>query len=78
MMGFGLGFLGLAFMLLFWGGLIAGAVWLVGLLFPTARAIGKPTANSQLSAQDILNARYARGEITEEQYQQIAQSIQQP
>ncbi len=36
-MGFGMGILGLITMLIFWGGLLALAVWLVGLLFPTPK-----------------------------------------
>ena len=35
-MGFGMGFFGLLTMLVFWGGLLALAVWLVGLLFPAS------------------------------------------
>ncbi len=37
MMDFGPGWLGLlALMLVLWGGLLAAAIWLVGLLFPAA------------------------------------------
>jgi len=37
MMDFGLGWFSLLTMLLFWGGLLAIAIWLVGLLFPKAQ-----------------------------------------
>ena len=62
-------------MLLFWGGLIILAIWLVGLLFPTAKQ-SQPGPIPPQSAQEILKARYARGDITEEQYQQMSHTIQ--
>jgi hypothetical protein len=36
-MGFGMGIFGLITFLIFWGGLLALAIWLVGLLFPTSK-----------------------------------------
>lgn len=80
--GFGMGIFGLLLMILFWGGLIALAVWLVGLLFPTAprgASATKQPDNSNFhspSAREILKARYARGELNQEQYQQMLQTIQ--
>ena len=69
-MGFGSGIFGLIFMVFFWGGLIALAVWLVRGLFGNN---GQPSpttpAGSGLSAEAILDERYARGEITREQYE---------
>jgi putative membrane protein len=79
MMGFGLGmgFLGFIWMLLFWVGLIILAIWLVGLLFPSTKT-RQDTANRRtLSAQEILNTRYAQGELTAEQYQEMRQTMQQ-
>jgi putative membrane protein len=73
--GFGMGIFGLLLMILFWGGLIALAVWLVGLLFPTVKQSDNNNVHSP-SAREILKARYARGELTQEQYQQILQTIQ--
>lgn len=74
--GMGLGGIGLAFMLLFWGALIFGGVWLVKTIF-----IGSPQSNrgqdsaTQLSAREILDHRYARGEITREQYEMMKKDI---
>ena len=68
MMGFGFGF-GLLFMLLFWGGLIALAVWLISLLFPRSGPGGTSSNEGDLSAREILDRRYARGEINQEQYE---------
>jgi putative membrane protein len=77
MMGMGLGFgvLGLLFMLLFWGGLAALAIWLVGSLFPRgARGTGF-SVDRDLNAREILDKRYARGEITREEYELMKQDL---
>ena len=74
MMGMGFSFTGLLVMLLFWGGVIVLAVWLVGLLFPRH---ARPLASGKrdLNARQILDRRYARGEISREQYELIKQDI---
>lgn len=38
-MGFGMGIFGLITILIFWGGLLTLAVWLVGLLFPSPKKL---------------------------------------
>lgn len=67
MMGFGL-----IWMLLFWGGLILLAVWLIMVLFPVS---SQPTADNTSTpparARDILDQRYARGELSREQYEEM-------
>lgn len=77
MMGMGLGFglFGLLFMLLFWGGLIALAVWLVSALFPRTGRGTTARPDRELSAREILDRRYARGEITREQYELMKQDL---
>jgi putative membrane protein len=77
MMGYGLGMgiFGLVWMLLFWGGLIALAVWLIRLLFPSMEARRSDDGEASPSAQDGLNTRYAQGELTTEQYQEMRQTI---
>jgi len=74
MMGMGFGLGGLLVMFLFWGGLIALAIWLVGMLFPRA---ARPAASGErdLTARQILDRRYARGEMTREQYDLMKQTI---
>ncbi len=73
MMGFGL-----IFMILFWVGLVALAIWLIGLLFPSAKKQDNAgDSGTPASAQEILKTRYARGEITQEQYQDMLQTLQQ-
>ena len=74
MMGMGFGLAGLLLMFLFLVGVIALAIWLVSALFPRS-ARPAPPAEQDLSARQILNRRYARGEITREQYETIKQDI---
>jgi uncharacterized membrane protein len=73
MMGFGMGF-GLLLMIAFWVGLIALGVWLVRVLFPHAN---QPplVADHELSARDILDRRFAQGEISPEEYDVMRQAI---
>ena len=69
-MGFDFGIFGLIFMVLFWGGLIALAVWLVrGLFGSNSQPSPTTPAGSVQSAEAILDERYARGEISREQYE---------
>lgn len=74
MMGLGLGGFGFIFMILFWVALIALAVWLVGQLFPSVKKSSDPDTSSR-SPQEILKARYARGELSKEEYQDMLQDI---
>ena len=72
--GFGMGLWGWLLMILFWLILIVAAVWVVKLLFPASP--GTRTNDPQpSSSEDILKMRYARGELTEEQYQQMLQTL---
>jgi putative membrane protein len=76
MMGYGyMSMWGWLWMLLFWGGLIVLVIWLISRLFPTS----KPQVNQSdllLSAQEILDVRYAQGELTEQEYQRMSQNLQ--
>jgi putative membrane protein len=78
MMGMGLGFglFGLLFMVLFWVGLIALAVWLVGSLFGRNGRQVTSSGDHELNAREILDRRYARGEITREQYELMKQDLE--
>ena len=67
MMGFGL--LGLLLMILFWGGLIFVAIWLVKVLFSGNQGAQNTSISNGMSANEILDKRYTRGEITREQYE---------
>ena len=75
MMGMGVGFelWGILLMFLLWGGLIALAVWGVTVLFPRRARLSEN--DDHLDAQEILDRRYARGEINREQYESMKQNI---
>ena len=75
MMGFG--GIGIIFMVLFWGALILGGVWLVKNLFYASQSnIAGRTAPRGSSSREILDQRYARGEISKEEYETIRQDLQ--
>ena len=72
MMGFGF-----IFMIIFWIGLMLLAIWLVGLLFPSAKTPENKRNEPTRSALELLKERYARGELTTEQYQEMMKTIEQ-
>jgi len=63
---FGMGLGGGLLMVLFWIVLIAGAIWLVMAIFNSGRSTSP--GERDLSAREILDRRFARGEITRAQY----------
>ena len=69
----GMGFGGL-FMLLFWVLVIAGVIVLLRRL--RARDLNPPDTSPQQSALDIVQQRYARGEIGREEYEQMRRDLQ--
>jgi putative membrane protein len=71
----GFGFGGI-FMILFWVVIIGLGVWLITSL--VSRTSGQPPANlpPAESPLDILKKRYARGEITKDQYDQMRRDLQ--
>ncbi|HSA99355.1 MAG TPA: SHOCT domain-containing protein [Anaerolineales bacterium] len=77
MMGFGMmggfGLIGLIFNLLIIVGVVLLIVWAVK-RFTGSSIDGNQTSGNQ-SPREILQARYARGEITREQYQQMLQDL---
>ena len=70
------GWIGLILNLVFWVALIAGLLLVVWAIrrarVPVATG---PYASGQPTAKEILQAKYARGEITREQYQLMKQDI---
>jgi putative membrane protein len=68
-MGWGWIGLGMVHMLLFWVLVILGIVAL------TRWLAGGPGGDGPARASDILKARYARGEITKEQFEQMKRDI---
>lgn len=74
MTGFGMGLGGLV-MGLFWIGLIAGVAWLVRGLFPVGQQPIALKTQSEPGTEDILKQRYARGEISTAQYDQMRRDL---
>ena len=74
MMGYGMmgafGWLGMLTMLLFWVGIIALVVWALINLFPAGQISVEP------DALEILKRRYARGEISREEFVQARDALQ--
>lgn len=71
------GWIGLILNLVFWLGLFAAPTLLVVWAIRRARvpAATAPHAAGQPTAKEILRVRYARGEITREQYETMKQDI---
>jgi uncharacterized membrane protein len=69
--------LGLLFIVLFWGVLIALAAWLVRALFPPAGQPPAPPTGRDVSARDILDRRLARGEISQQAYDLMRETLSQ-
>ena len=73
--GFGAGMFGIGalIMIAFWVLVIGGAVWLVATLARGA-STGAPSAAGQ-TPLDVLKARYAKGEITKEQFEEMKRAL---
>ena len=59
---------GAAWMVLFWGGIVAFAIWAVGRLGGGAR-------RNEDSPLEIARRRYARGEITRDEFEQLRRDL---
>jgi putative membrane protein len=71
----GMGWFGMLIMLLFWGLVIAGIIFFVRWLVQNTgqRSASGNNANSQ--AIEILKERYARGEITHDEFESMKKDI---
>lgn len=79
MTGFDMGFGGI-WMILFWVVIIGLAVWLLGNLFPrTTSAPPAQRSSNEVSESplEILKQRYARGELSKEEYETIRHDLEQ-
>jgi len=66
--GWGMGWIGMIMMIAFWALIIVGLVFLVKWLIQTTSK-GKETVQSGSKALDILQERYARGEIDKTEFE---------
>ncbi len=74
MMGFGWGYgwLGMIMIGVFWLVVIVAAVWLIRSVIQSNQ--GHPDGHNP-TAREILDSRYACGEITREQYEQMKEDL---
>lgn len=68
-MGFGGG--GMIMMILFWAIIVSGAIYLVKLFVSKEQ-----NGNQKESAMDILKIRYAKGEISFDEYEKIRKDLE--
>ena len=69
--GYGMGFVGWIFMLLFWGLIVVGVVLVVRWLWDQ----GRPGTGGADSPLEIRKRRYARGEISKEEFDRMKQDL---
>jgi putative membrane protein len=74
--GMGFGFFGFVLMLLFWIGLVLLSVWLVKSLFQGMNPPRTRNAGKASQPLEILNHRYARGELTRDQYELMKKDLE--
>lgn len=65
----GMGWLGMLLMVLLWIGVIALIVWGLMSMFRAQQRVSEP------DAQEILKRRYARGEISREEFEQARATL---
>ena len=73
--GFGFGPVGWIFMILFWVVLIVGAVWLTRSVFSGWTNQQTRRTEPDLDAREILDRRYARGEIDRDEYELMKKDL---
>lgn len=72
--GWGMGWFGMIFMIVFWALVIVGLVFLIKWLIQTTKGGASPMQDSP-RALDILKERYAKGEINKEEFEQMKKDI---
>jgi len=73
--GWGTGWFSMIFMLLFWGLIIAGLVFLIRWLIQSTGDRGYSGVSMGSNAMDILKERYARGEISRDEFESMKKNL---
>jgi putative membrane protein len=73
--GWGMGWFGMIFMIVFWVLIIAGLVTLVKWLINNTNSKGVSGVDTSSDAIEILKTRYARGEIKRENYESMRKDL---
>jgi putative membrane protein len=77
MTGLGMG-LGGVWMIIFWAVIIGGGIWLLATLFPKSALSPKVDGDPEVNSLAILKQRYARGELSKEEFETIRRDLEQP
>ncbi len=72
--GMGYGLIGLLLMAVFWIAIIAAAVWLLARIFPGSSPT-RSAGGAAETALDILKQRYARGELSKEEFEAMRHDL---
>ena len=76
MMGnWGMGWFGMIFMMIFWILIIVGGIFLIKWLIQTTSSKGRSNFEESSRAMSILKERYAKGEITREEFEAIKKDL---
>ena len=75
MHGFGFGFGGFFGMILIWVLLIVGSIWLIKVLFSGGDTKSSNRIEKVEDPIDILNRRYARGELNREEFELLKSDL---
>jgi putative membrane protein len=71
----GMGWFGMLFMLLMWALIIAGFIWLIKWLFHLMGRKGDSNTGESANAIGIVKERYARGEISRDEFESMKKDI---
>ncbi len=76
MTGFGMGFSGAIWMIVFWIIIIGGSIWLLTVIFPRANISPVDRSEPNDNPLAILKQRYARGELSKEEFETIRHDLE--
>jgi putative membrane protein len=77
MTGFGMGFSSTIWMIIFWIIIIGGGIWLLATIFPRTSTSPEDRSESNSDPLAILKQRYARGELSKEEFETIRHDLEQ-
>jgi putative membrane protein len=73
--GWGMGWFGMIFMIIFWGLIMVGLVSLIRWLIQNTSSKGHSGVSVGPKAIDILKERYAKGEISQDEFETMKKDI---
>ncbi len=76
MIGLGMGFGGAIWMIFLWITVIGGGIWLLATIFPRNRTTFYSDASPNGDPLSILKQRYARGELSKEDFETIRHDLE--